>query len=83
MKENSFVEELVMFTFPYQTNGNQANGISGVGHVFSKRHWKGAFDFTGTVNSYRLKQETMCQIVRITFLQNYKYTFENIFTAWS
>ena len=38
MMENSFVEELVMFTFPYQTNGNQANGISEVGHVFSERH---------------------------------------------
>ena len=33
IKEKSFVEETVIFTFPYQTNGNHATEPSTVGHV--------------------------------------------------
>ena len=35
-----------------------------VGHVISEQHWKSTFDFTGIANNYRLKQETVHQIVR-------------------
>ena len=33
IKEKLFVEESVVFTFPYQTNGNHATEPSTVGHV--------------------------------------------------
>ena len=66
MKEKSFVllEESVVFTFPYQPNGNHAKEPSAVAHVISERHWKGTFDFTEIINNYGLKRGTVCQIVR-------------------
>ena len=52
------VEESVVFTFPYQTNGSHATEPSIVGFVMSERHWKITFDFTETVNNYGLKRTT-------------------------
>ena len=60
-------EESVVFTFPYQTNGNHATELSTVGHVISEPHWKSTFDFTEIVNNYGLKRGTVCQIVRFIF----------------
>ena len=64
IKEKFFVEETIVFTFPYQTNGNHATEPSTVGHVISERHWKSTFDFTEIVNNYGLKRGTVGQIVR-------------------
>ena len=50
-----------LFTFPYQTNENHAQELSTVGHVISERHWKSTFNFKKTVNSYRLKRETILE----------------------
>ena len=58
------MEESVVFTFSYQANGNHATEPSRVGHVISERHWKSTFDFNEIVKNYRLKQGTVCQIVR-------------------
>ena len=79
------MEELVVFSFPYQTNGNHATGLSTVGHVISEQHWKSIFDFTEIVNNFVLKPGAIYQIAYLfpTFLWNYTYNFENIFTAWS
>ena len=60
------VEELVVFAFCYQANGNHATEPSIVGHVISERHWKSTFYFTEIVNSYGLKGGTICQNVRFT-----------------
>ena len=60
------MEESFVFTFPYQANGNHATEPPTIGHVISERHWKSTFDFIEIVNSYRLKRETVCQIVRFT-----------------
>ena len=86
IKENSFVEESVIFTLPYQTNRNHARELSTVGHVISERHWKSTFDFTEIVNNSRLKQGTVCQICEIyfpLFSETIHTNFKNIFTAWS
>ena len=56
--------ESVVFTFPYQSNGNHATELSTAGHVISERRWKSTFDFTKIVNNYGLKWGTVCQIVR-------------------
>ena len=37
---------------------------SKVGHIISERLWKSTFDCIETVNSYRIKRETVCQIAR-------------------
>ena len=58
------MNESVLFTFSYQTNGNHAIQLSRVGHVISERYWKRTFDFTEIVNNFGLKRETVCQIVR-------------------
>ena len=58
------MEESVVFTFPYQGNGNNATEPSTVGHVISERDWKSTFDFTEIVNNCEVKQGTVCQIVR-------------------
>ena len=56
--------ESVVFTFPYQVNGNHATELSAVGHVISELEWKSTFDFTEIVNNCRLKRGTVCKIVR-------------------
>ena len=58
------MEESVVFTFPYQANGNHDAALSIVDHIISEWHWKCSFDFTETVNNFRLKRETVSQIVR-------------------
>ena len=58
------MEESVVFTFPYQTNGNRATEPSTVGRVILEWHWKCTFDFIEIVNNYGLKQGTVCQTVR-------------------
>ena len=58
------MEESVVFTFPYQTNGNHATEPKTVGHIISGRHWKSTFDFGEIVNNYGLKRGTVWQIVR-------------------
>ena len=63
------MEESVVFIFPNQPNGNHATELSTVSHVISEQHWKSTFDFTELVNNYRLKQGTVCQIVR--FVSNF------------
>ena len=40
------MEESVIFTFPYQTNGKDATKPSTVAKVISERSWKSIFDFT-------------------------------------
>ena len=60
----SFEEESVVFTFPYQASGNHVTEPSTVGQVISERHWKSTFDFTEIVNKFGLKREIVCQIVR-------------------
>ena len=61
------MEESVVFSFPYQTSGNHAAELSTVGHVISERLWKSTFDFTEIVNSFGLKQGTLCQVMRFIF----------------
>ena len=77
--------DYIIFTFPYQTNGNHALEPLTDGDVISERHWKSTFDFTETVNNYGLKRGTVRQIVRFIFqIQlNYTYNLENLFTACS
>ena len=58
------MEESVIFSFPYQTNGNHIMEPLTVGHVISEWHWKSTFNFTEIVNDYGLKRGTVCQIVR-------------------
>ena len=79
------MEESVVFTFPYQTNGNHAAELSIVDHIISERHWKCSYDFTETVNNFRLSEKQSLKFLDLfpTFLCNYTYKFENIFTAWS
>ena len=79
-KSDVLVEESVVFTFPYQANGNHATEPSIVGHVISERNWKSTFDFTEIVNNYGLKRGTVCQIVRFIsqfplklYIQFWKY----------
>ena len=74
------MEESVVFTFPYQGNGNNATEPSTVGHVISERDWKSTFDFTEIVNNCGVKQGTVCQIVRFIsqfslklYIQFWKY----------
>ena len=79
------MEESVVFTFPYRTNGNHAMETSTVGHIISERHWKSIFDFTEIVNNYRLKRRTICQIVRFISIFSLKLyiQFRKYFhTAW-
>ena len=57
------MEESVIFTFPYETNRNHVTEPSAVGHVISEWHWKKTFNFIEIVNRYRLKRETVCQIM--------------------
>ena len=45
------MEESVVFTFSYQTNGNPATEPSTGGHVIPERHWKSTFDFAEIVNN--------------------------------
>ena len=40
IEKRSFVEDSVVFTFPYQTNGNHVTELSTVDHVISRCHWK-------------------------------------------
>ena len=78
------MEESVVFSFPYQTNGNHATEPSTVDQVISERHWKNTFDFSEIVNNYRLKRGTVWQIVR--FISEFSpklYNFENNLTALS
>ena len=58
------MEESVVFTLPYQTNGNHAAEPSTVGHVILRTALERTFDFTEIVNKYGLKQGTVRQIVR-------------------
>ena len=62
IQKESFVDELVLFIFPYQTNGNHTTELSTVGHVISERYWKSISDFTEIVHNYELKWGTVCQI---------------------
>ena len=79
-------EESVIFTFPYQTNGNHAMELSTVGHVILRTSQKGTFDFPEIVNNYGLKRKTVCQIVRfiiqfypiIQYIQIRKYFHNTI-----
>ena len=48
-KEKSSEEELVKFTFPYQTNGKHARAPSTVSHIISEQHSKSTFNFTKIV----------------------------------
>ena len=63
IKVKFFVEESLVFTFPYQTNGNHATDPRTVGHVIPGLYWKSTFDFNEIVNNYGLKQGAVCQIV--------------------
>ena len=59
--EKSFVEESLVFTFPYQANESHATEPSTVDQVISERHWisiSSTFDFTEIINKYGLKQVT-------------------------
>ena len=58
------MEELVVFTFTYQTNGNHYIEPPTVNHKISGQRCKSTFDFTEIVNNYWLKRGTVCQIVR-------------------
>ena len=58
------MEESVLLTFPYQTNGNHATEPLTVGHAISERHWKTAFDFTEIVHNYGLNRGTVWQMGR-------------------
>ena len=57
------MEESVLFTCLYQTNGNHTMELSTVGHVIPERHWKSTFDSTEIVSKCRLKRGTVRQIV--------------------
>ena len=63
MRSSSW-KESVVFTFPYQTNGNQATEPWTFGHIISERYWKSTFDFIEIVNNCGLKRRTVWQIVR-------------------
>ena len=52
------------FTSPYQINRNHATKLSTFDHVTSERYWQSTLGYTENVNNYRLKRETVCQIVR-------------------
>ena len=56
------MKESVVFTFPYQTNGNHATEPSAVGRVTSERHWKNTFDFNENVSNYGLNPGAVCQL---------------------
>ena len=58
------MEKAIVFTFPYQTNGNHATELQTVGREISERHWKSTFDFSEIVNNYGLKRGTVWQIVK-------------------
>ena len=66
------MEESVIFTFPYQTNGNHAMEPKTVGHVISERYWKSTFNFSEIVNNYRLKRETLWKLVKFIFKSSLK-----------
>ena len=61
------MEELVIFTFPYQTDGNHATKPPTIGQVISEQQWKSTFGFTEIINNYGLKWETVHQIVGLIF----------------
>ena len=82
IKEKSFVEETVIFTFPYQTNGNHATEPSTVGHVILTTALERYFRFDW--NCKQLQVESEEQYAKLwdlfpNFLWNYTYKFENIF----
>ena len=58
------MEKSVVFTFPYQTNGNHVTEPSTVGHVISERHRKSTLDFAEIVNNSGLKRGTVCQTMK-------------------
>ena len=60
----------VVFVFSDQKYENPAMELATVVYTISERHLKSTFDFTETVNNFRLKQERVCQTVRFipTFL---------------
>ena len=58
------MEESVVFTFPYQINGNYVTKPSTVAKVISEWGWKSIFDFTEIVNYYGMNRGPVCQIVR-------------------
>ena len=56
------MEELVVFTFPYQANGNHVKMLSAVDNIIITTPEK-SFNFSEIINNYRLKLGTVCQIV--------------------
>ena len=62
--KKSFMEESVLFNFPFQTYGNHASDLLIFGHVISERHWQDTFDFTEIINNFGLKRRSVlnCEI---------------------
>ena len=82
VKKRSFVEESVVFIFPYETNRNLAMKLSRVSKI-SEQQWNWTFDFTETVNNNELNKGTLCYLKFISHfsvklhMQFWKY-FPNI-----
>ena len=85
IKKKFFVEESVIFTFPYETKRNHVTEPSAVGHVISERHWKKTFNFIENCKQIQIEARNSMPNCGIYF-QVYSetiQTFENIFIAWS
>ena len=83
--KKSFMEESVLFNFPFQTYGNHASDLLIFGHVISERHWQDTFDFTEIINTFGLKRRSVlnCEICFPLFSETISTIFKNISTAWS
>ena len=58
------MERSVVFAFLFQIYRSHAMELSIFGHVISKHYWGGTFGFTEIINNFKLKRETVSQIVR-------------------
>ena len=85
--ENIRGEESVIFTFPYQTNGNNAMELSAAGHVILRTALKRYSQFPWNCKQLRFEARNSmlnCEIYFPIFSETiYTYKSENIFTAQS
>ena len=59
--------------------------LSATGHLISECRRKVIFEITETANQCKLRQDGVCQIVRLflAFFRNYTQNLQNIFTGRS
>ena len=82
MKKRSFMEKSIIFTFPYQTNGNQATELLEVGHVISEWHRKSTFDFTENWKQLQVEARSRMSNFEICFLL-FSVTIQTILKIFS